>query len=161
MHIRWQEYISIPTNTDQEQLGSSSANRPQEGTGRGWWSPPFPVLQHPALLSRQWAPAAAPGPADTQELGESREKSTSQRFLGVMTTLAWRSPSGGTGIWLESEWVSELILSKCQLGKNYLSFKIKKPTEVQHFVKLRGYKLAASSVYQKVEIMWLLLKMLV
>lgn len=55
---------------------------------------------------------------------------------------------------------SELILSKCQLGKSYLSFKIKKPTEVRHFVKLRGYKLAASSVYQKVEIMWLLLKML-
>lgn len=57
--------------------------------------------------------------------------------------------------------VSELILSKCQLGKRYLSFQIKKSTKVQHFVKLRGCKLEGSSVCQKVDIMWLILKVLV
>ena len=52
-------------------------------------------------------------------------------------------------------------LASVSLEKNYITFEIKKLTDVKHFVKSGGYKLAATSVYQKAEIVWsLLLKML-
>lgn len=74
MHTPGQEHISIPASTDQEGLGSSSANRPQEGLVAGAGVFTRPSAPTPSSAELVLAPAAAPGPAQPWELGESREK---------------------------------------------------------------------------------------
>jgi len=161
MHIHGQEHVSIPANTDQDGLGSSSANRSQEGTERDWWVSTLPSAPAPSSVEQAMGIGCCPRPSRPPEARGKQGEAISRQFLCSMTALAWSTLFRGTRIWLEPQWVSELILGKCCLWKSYLHFNIKKPTEVHHFVNLRGHKLAVSSVYQKVEIMWLLLKMLV